>query len=139
MAAYPLTFQVHDWSVSLGCPTGFKISAVDTDPVKPVQDLCSVRQELVVLNADFLEREREEKKKKKPSTNVHFIRKNETYSLLSHGLNISFVETPRAQYMTATTLTMERQNCPMSKSFIVYEVHFKLSAVPFMLYAMLFS
>lgn len=132
MAAYPLTFQVHDWSVSLGCPTGFKISAVDTDPVKPVQDLCSVGQELVVLNADFLE-------KKKQSTNVHFIRKNETYSLLSHGLNISFVETPRAQYMTATTLTMERQNCPMSKSFIVYEVHFKLSAVPFMLYAMLFS
>lgn len=79
MAAYPLTFQVHDWSVSLWFPTGFKISAVDTDPVKPVQDLCSVGQELVVLNADFLE------KKKKQSTNVHFIRKNETYSLLSHG------------------------------------------------------
>lgn len=53
MAAYPLTFQVHDWSVSLWFPTGFKISAVDTDPVKPVQDLCSVGQELVVLNADF--------------------------------------------------------------------------------------
>ena len=40
--------------------------------------------------------------------------------------------------MTAT-LTMERQNCPMSTSFIIYAVYFTLSAVPFMLYAMLFS
>ena len=62
MAAYPLTFQVHDWSVSLWFPTGFKISAVDTDPVKPVQDLCCVGQELVVLNADFLEKKRRKKK-----------------------------------------------------------------------------
>ena len=61
MAAYPLTFQVHDWSVSLWFPTGFKISAVDTDPVKPVQDLCSVGQELVVLNADFLEKKEKER------------------------------------------------------------------------------
>lgn len=94
MAAYPLTFQVHDWSVSLWFPTGFKISAVDTDPVKPVQDLCCVGQELVVLNADFLEKKEE---KKKQSTNVHFIQNNETYSLLCHGLNVSFLETPRAQ------------------------------------------
>lgn len=62
MAAYPLTFQVHDWSVSLWFPTGFKISAVDTDPVKPVQDLCCVGQELVVLNADFLEKKKKKKK-----------------------------------------------------------------------------
>lgn len=99
MAADPLTFQVHNWSVSLWFPTGFKISAIDTDPVKPVLDLCSVGQELVVLISDFL------KNKNKTKTVHECSLYREQWNLFTPLPLIkifSFLETPRAQYMRAT-------------------------------------